>query len=119
MISQSLPWKSLYAPSFKHASILHPSNLPTLAKVLRDTAVASDEDDEDDAEPTAGPSNPGTGSWKPNPPFVWDLILDLYFPPGSDQSESSGTKDRASFSDFYRIAVDGQSLATCAERTFG
>jgi DNA polymerase phi len=46
-----------------------------------------------------------TGSWKPQVHFIWDVILDTYF----KNVASSGLKDKASFQEFYRVTIDGES----------
>lgn len=96
---QKLPWKSYLQAPFKSATILHPNNLPALARILKESGT--NDVDEDLSKAGAG----GSGTWKPQPHFVWDLILDLYFPltPSTAAKLQDGS---AAFSDFYRVAVD-------------
>lgn len=100
----------MLAPTFKHTPLLSSSNLVTLAPILKVCPgvalhpAASDgiqgvdvEDDEEDSGIAS------TGSWKPQPHFVWTNVLDRYFSPTSSASA------QAPFQDFFRVVVDGQS----------
>jgi DNA polymerase phi len=92
----------LPSPPFKMpSSLLHSTNLPLLAKILKDSSVSADDDSN---ETGAGG---GTGTWKPQPHFVWDMILDAYFP--LEGKQGGKPKEMAPFSDFYRVVVDGES----------
>ncbi|KAL7413375.1 DNA polymerase phi-domain-containing protein [Mrakia frigida] len=121
-IYPTLPWKTLLLPPFKNASLLHPSNLPIISRILKEASSAAE--DEDEAAAAAAPSTSsapnknGTGSWKPHPHFVWDMILDAYFP--KEGSTSAAVKDKAAFSDFYRVVVDESlfDVKTSSERKF-
>jgi DNA polymerase phi len=84
-----LDWKTFIAPTFKHAPLLDPRNLPTLGRVLKEGGVAADED-----KTTAR-----AGTYKPQLHFVWDVILNTYF-----KTEVPSTV--APFSDFFRVVVD-------------
>jgi DNA polymerase phi len=51
-----------------------------------------------------------TGSWKPQLHFVWNTIFDTYFP---SSPSAVSEANRASFQDFFRTVVDGESLFVC------
>jgi DNA polymerase phi len=92
----------LPSPPFKTpSSLLHSTNLPLLAKILKDSSVSADDDSNESG------AGGGTGTWKPQPHFVWDMILDAYFP--LEGKRGGKLKEMAPFFDFYRVVVDGES----------
>jgi DNA polymerase phi len=72
---------------------LSSQNLPTLARILRDSQASED----DDAPSTS------QGSWKPQLHFVWTQIFDALL-------EDSAVAGQASFQDFFRTVVDGELI---------
>jgi DNA polymerase phi len=109
-----LSWKDLLAPTFKGAHLLATGNLPTVARILRVKYLFSVElafterliqeaplDDEGDHR------SKSSGAWKPQVHYVWDAILKAYF-----SSNASKLAGRASFQDFFRVAVDGVYAVT-------
>jgi DNA polymerase phi len=113
-----MDWKSLLAPTFKHTPLLHSSNLVTLAPILkvghsciyRDRWLTEQGSDVEDDEEDSGIAS--TGAWKPQPHFVWNIILDKYF----TSSSSSESAKRAPFQDFFRVIVDGKSITVAMYR---
>lgn len=115
-----LPWKALLAPTFKNGNVLSHASLPILGKILKvghDTAFAvcaADrlaQETNDSAEPNAQPNgapltgvNITTGSWKPQPHFVWEILLDIYFP----RDGSTSIQDKTPFQEFFKAVVDGE-----------
>lgn len=71
------------------------ANLVTLAPILKGSDVEDDEEDSGIAS---------TGSWKPQPHFVWNTVLERYFSP-------SASSKQASFQDFFRVVVDESLFA--------
>ncbi|KAI6006406.1 DNA polymerase phi-domain-containing protein [Pisolithus marmoratus] len=82
-------WDSALAPVFKGPNILSVGNLASLG---RESAL-----DEEEA------SNPGSGSWKPQIHFVWDMLFNRLLP----ASDSKQPSQAGSFGEFFRIVVDG------------
>ncbi|KZV92838.1 hypothetical protein EXIGLDRAFT_613837 [Exidia glandulosa HHB12029] len=99
-----LKWKKLLSPTFKDANILSTGHLATLAKIFKDGSV--DQDSE------AKQNSAGAGGWKPQIHFVWDVILDTFYPPPSSSSSSDAAL--ASIQDFFRIVVDETYFANSA-----
>ncbi|KZT44208.1 hypothetical protein SISSUDRAFT_1057190 [Sistotremastrum suecicum HHB10207 ss-3] len=102
-------WSSILSPTFKSTSILSAENLQVLARILKQTGV--DEEEEEDKVNQAS----GGGFWKPQLHFVWDAILDRYFSPTDTASQVN-----SSFPDFFRIVVDEGffSSISSAERKY-
>jgi hypothetical protein len=98
--------------------LLHSSNLVTLAPILkvghfgiyRDLWLTEQGSDVEDDEEDSGIAS--TGAWKPQPHFVWNIILDKYF----TSSSSSESAKRAPFQDFFRVIVDGKSFTVAMYR---
>ena len=103
-ICQNLQWQSLLAPTFKNENILASQNLHALGRVLKEAEIEIDESAPSGAA-TGGGGTGGTGSWRPQPHFVWDIIFDAYFP----QTSAPGLAGKVSFQEFFRVVVDGQS----------
>ncbi|WVQ74513.1 hypothetical protein IAR50_004114 [Cryptococcus sp. DSM 104548] len=95
-----IDWKQYLAPTFKHTPLLDSHNLVTLGRVLKETT--GDEED--------GVSASTTGSWKPQLHFVWNIILDRYFP----KSQPSNSETDAPFQDFFRVVVDESLFSNTA-----
>lgn len=55
-------------------------------------------------------ANASAGSWKQQLHFVWDIILDSYYPPSGVKAKSKvdASADRAPFADLFRVVVDGK-----------
>ncbi|WWD05770.1 hypothetical protein V865_003853 [Kwoniella europaea PYCC6329] len=98
---EDVDWKSYLAPTFKHTPLLNSHNLVTLGRVLKE---ASAEDDESVSASTSG-------NWKPQLHFVWNIILDHYFP---KSGEKSGNNGEAPFQDFFRVVVDESLFSNTA-----
>ncbi|KAK6907306.1 hypothetical protein I203_101296 [Kwoniella mangroviensis CBS 8507] len=98
---EDIDWKSYLAPTFKHTPLLNSHNLVTLGRVLKE---ASAEDDESVSASTSG-------NWKPQLHFVWNIILDHYFP---KSDEKSGNNGEAPFQDFFRVVVDESLFSNTA-----
>ncbi|WVR03854.1 hypothetical protein IAU60_000851 [Kwoniella sp. DSM 27419] len=96
-----LDWKAYLAPTFKHTPLLNSHNLVTLGRVLKE---ASAEDDE-------GVAASVSGSWKPQLHFVWNIILEHYFP---SSGESPAASSEAPFQDFFRVVVDESLFSNTA-----
>ncbi|KAI0288393.1 DNA polymerase phi-domain-containing protein [Multifurca ochricompacta] len=92
-------WRGLWAPTIKHGNVLHPSNLVTLARILREGEI------EDDESVAKIPSR----AWRPQVHHVWDELLNELLSP-----EDSGRTPRGSFEDFFRIVVDESLFAESA-----
>ncbi|TYJ59151.1 hypothetical protein B9479_000140 [Cryptococcus floricola] len=95
-----IEWKQHLAPTFKYTPLLDSHNLVTLGRVLKETT--GDEED--------GVSASTTGSWKPQLHFVWNIILERYFP----NSEPSTSEIDAPFQDFFRVVVDESLFSNTA-----
>ncbi|KAI6103557.1 DNA polymerase phi-domain-containing protein [Pisolithus sp. B1] len=97
-------WDSTLAPVFKGPNILSAGNLAPLGRVLKESAL----DDEE-------ASNPGSGSWKPQIHFVWDMLFDRLLPTSDSKQAPQG-----SFGEFFRIVVDESlfSSTSSAERKY-
>lgn len=50
-------------------------------------------------------SNPNSGSWKAQLHIAWDIIFDRLLPPSDSEHFPQG-----SFSEFFRIVVDGERI---------
>lgn len=103
-----LEWKTLLQPTFKHTPLLHSSNLIILGKLLKESDVEDEEEGVKVAE--------STGSWKPQLHYVWNTILEAYFP----SSQSPPNSAQASFQDFFRVVVDESlfSNSSSSERKY-
>ncbi|OCF44480.1 DNA polymerase phi subunit [Kwoniella heveanensis CBS 569] len=99
---KTIDWKTHFAPTFKYTPLLNSHNLVTLGRVLKE---ASAEDDEGVAASTSG-------SWKPQLHFVWNIILDHYFPSKAGSPTAGGTE--APFQDFFRVVVDESLFSNTA-----
>ncbi|KAG5652336.1 hypothetical protein H0H81_005357 [Sphagnurus paluster] len=100
-------WRKFFAPSFKNPELLHASNLQNLARILKESTI----DDEDDQNiPKASASN-----WKPQLHFVWDVILEQLLP-----GPNAAKARQGSFQDFFKIVVDESlfSSTASAERKY-
>ncbi|KAF9505605.1 hypothetical protein BS47DRAFT_1400276 [Hydnum rufescens UP504] len=102
-IDLPLSWEELLAPMFKGTHLLATRNLPTVARILREAPL----DDEGDR------GSKSSGAWKPQLHYVWGAIFKAYF-----SSNGSKLAGRASFQDFFRVAVDESlfSATASAER---
>ncbi|KAG8825804.1 DNA-directed DNA polymerase [Serendipita sp. 401] len=93
-ISQ-LPLKVL----FKGKHPLTHGNLRHLSSILADINIEDE-----------GISHGSSGTWKPNPHFVWSYLFDIYFP---TDSISLGA-DVVPFQEFFRVVVDEQFFSSGA-----
>ncbi|WWC60265.1 uncharacterized protein I303_102832 [Kwoniella dejecticola CBS 10117] len=98
----TIDWKTKLAPTFKHTPLLNSHNLVTLGRVLKE---ASAEDDESVSTSTSG-------NWKPQLHFVWNIILEHYFPANGGKIQSSNGE--APFQDFFRVVVDESLFSNTA-----
>ncbi|WWC87837.1 uncharacterized protein L201_002731 [Kwoniella dendrophila CBS 6074] len=98
---KNIDWKSHLSPTFKHTPLLNSHNLVTLGRVLKE---ASAEDDESVAASTSG-------NWKPQLHFVWNIILEHYFPKSGSEVSING---EAPFQDFFRVVVDESLFSNTA-----
>ncbi|PCH38454.1 hypothetical protein WOLCODRAFT_115513 [Wolfiporia cocos MD-104 SS10] len=92
----SRDWGKLLSPMFKSPELLAPENLTTIARILKESSIDSEE--ESDA--------PKEGSWKPQIHFAWDLLLDALLSNPASERTAQG-----SFPEFFRIAVDESLFA--------
>lgn len=118
-----LPWKALLAPTFKTGSVLSQSSLPILGKILKvrllprtghvciliSTLAGQETNDSGESNGQAnGTSLTGvnitTGSWKPQPHFVWEVLLDIYF----GRAGAADIQDKTPFQEFFKAVVDGR-----------
>ncbi|KAF8580676.1 hypothetical protein K439DRAFT_1393490 [Ramaria rubella] len=95
-------WQTLAAPTFRNGDILSSGNLGNLAKILKNAEI----EDPD----TGSVKSKSSAIWKPQLHFIWNLILDVYFPPPG--TIPSKIKSKASFLEFFRVAVDDSLLAS-------
>lgn len=109
----SRDWSRYLSPPFKKPSLLHTSNLQSLALILKvcgsdvcrcdslplsQDSGAYDEDDKDAVKSA-------TGVWKPELHYVWDIVLNRCL----SHSGSDG-----GFQELFRIVVDGASQLSYA-----
>lgn len=101
--TSDVPLKSMFKG--KHPLAL--SNLPQLAKILKESQPESEEDDSKINRQSS------SGSWSAHPHFVWGILFDSFFTPAPHE-------DIAPFQDFFRITVDEVFFSTSAspERKF-
>ncbi|KAF7322861.1 hypothetical protein HMN09_00065500 [Mycena chlorophos] len=101
-------WHQLLCPPFKNPDLLSSANLLTVAKILKESAV------EPDVQNSTIKS--AAGSWKPQLPFVWDVLLDQLLP----QSNQPAVATKGSFPEFFRVVVDDSlfSSTSSAERKY-
>jgi DNA polymerase phi len=104
-LEPSQPWKDLLAPTFRNSSLLSSPNLIAIGRVLKEV--------EDNEEPDVKGGQGGL--FKVQLHSAWDTIL---------QALANG-ESKASFAEFYRICVDGESsnnsppshfLSCCTQR---
>ncbi|KAG9099782.1 hypothetical protein FRC06_004852 [Ceratobasidium sp. 370] len=97
-LDPSQPWKDLLAPTFRNPYILSSSNLPVIARILKEVA----DSDEPDVKSVQG------GHFKIQIHSVWDAIL---------HTIASG-KSKVSFAEFYKVCVDESlfALTSSSER---
>ncbi|KXN82577.1 DNA polymerase V [Leucoagaricus sp. SymC.cos] len=84
-------WAKLFAPVFKSGDLLSSTNLQALARILKESS----------AEDGEGSVKSGGVSWKPQLHFVWQYLLEQYFP-----RPNSSNAPKGSFQDFFRTVVD-------------
>ncbi|KAJ9097366.1 hypothetical protein QFC19_006834 [Naganishia cerealis] len=96
-----LPWKALLAPTFKNGSVLSQSSLPVLGKILKETNESGESNGQANGTSLTG-VNITTGSWKPQPHFVWDVLLDIYF----KRDGAADIQDKTPFQEFFKAVVD-------------
>ncbi|WFC98442.1 DNA-directed DNA polymerase [Malassezia yamatoensis] len=82
----------------KSFEVLAPSNLPILARTLREAAPLFLE---------ADATQPTGGTWATKVPLAWDLLLAKYF-------SGVESKNSAPFADFWRMVVDESLFANQA-----
>jgi DNA polymerase phi len=87
-------------------------------------------DDDAESSKTAKSSKLSTGAWKPQPHFVWDLILDRLLPtPGAGTNVNTNVKSSSgssknlkigSIQEFWRVVVDESlfSVTSSPERKY-
>ncbi|KAJ9108957.1 hypothetical protein QFC21_000280 [Naganishia friedmannii] len=97
----NLPWKALLAPTFKTGSVLSQSSLPILGKILKETNDSGEANGQANGTSLTG-VNITTGSWKPQPHFVWEVLLDIYFGRGG----AADIQDKTPFQEFFKAVVD-------------
>ncbi|WWC68679.1 uncharacterized protein I206_102613 [Kwoniella pini CBS 10737] len=97
-----IDWKASFAPTFKYTPLLNSHNLVTLGRVLKE---ASAEDDDSVSTSTSG-------NWKPQLHFVWNIILEHYFPKKGGKTET--ITGEAPFQDFFRVVVDESLFSNTA-----
>ncbi|KAF8447475.1 DNA polymerase phi-domain-containing protein [Boletus edulis BED1] len=97
-------WDKTLAPVFKGRNIFAPNNLVSLGRILKEVAV------DDEVTP-----NSGSGSWKAQLHVAWDVIFDRLLPLSGSEHVPQG-----SFSEFFRIVVDGSlfSPSSSPERKY-
>ncbi|KAF8522098.1 DNA polymerase phi-domain-containing protein [Hysterangium stoloniferum] len=100
-LAVDVSWKALLSPTFKNGDVLISSNLNNLAKILKDAEI------EDDSTVAAKSKSPA--AWKPQLHFVWNMILDIYFP--LDPNTAQSKIPRASYPEFFKVAVDESLLS--------
>ncbi len=110
---QRLDWQALLAPTFKTGTLLAPPNLKKLGRVLKDAAAEVDDEGEAEGPANATAGGSGTGAWKAQPHFVWDVLLDAYFADGKSKSAPG----QVAFQDLFRVVVDGASPTFSLTRT--
>ncbi|KAG8748741.1 hypothetical protein FRC10_000132 [Ceratobasidium sp. 414] len=85
------PWKDFLAPTFRNASVLSSSNLPVIARILKEAV----DGEELDVKSVQG------GHFKIQIHTVWDAILHAIV----------GGKSKVSFAEFYKVCVDESLFA--------
>ncbi|KAG9106129.1 DNA-directed DNA polymerase, partial [Ceratobasidium sp. 392] len=85
-LDPSRPWKEFLAPTFRNASLLTSSNLPAIARILKEI--------EDAEEPDV--KNNQKGQFKIQIHSAWDTILHAL----------ADGKSKVSFAEFYKVCVD-------------
>ncbi|CAE6439768.1 unnamed protein product, partial [Rhizoctonia solani] len=85
------PWKDILAPTFRNPVLVSSPNLPTIARILKET----DDADEPDVKTASG------GAFKLQLHSVWNAILEAI----------KDGKCKASFAEFYRVCVDESLFA--------
>ncbi|CAE6452304.1 unnamed protein product [Rhizoctonia solani] len=85
------PWKDILAPTFRNPVLVSSPNLPTIARILKET----DDADETDVKNASG------GAFKLQLHSVWNAILEAI----------KDGKCKASFAEFYRVCVDESLFA--------
>lgn len=74
------------------------------------TLQETNDSGESNAQPNGAPLtgvNITTGSWKPQPHFVWEILLDIYFP----RDGAAEIQDKTPFQEFFKAVVDGKRRA--------
>jgi DNA polymerase phi len=97
-LEPSQPWKDLLAPTFRNGLLLSSPNLIAIARILKEVEV----NEEPDVKGSQG------GLFKVQLHSAWDAIL---------QALADG-ESKTSFAEFYRICVDGETLANCPPSHF-
>ncbi|GAA5875536.1 hypothetical protein JCM16303_000661 [Sporobolomyces ruberrimus] len=113
-------FKSILSPTFPSGSLLSRSSLPSLAQALRG-ALQSTSNPFENAPSSSKTPRQGSNAVKTsknssapppgqNPHFVWNLILEHYYPRSTPESAKGGNKtiieDKASWADFWKVCVD-------------
>ncbi|KAJ1310167.1 hypothetical protein OPQ81_006911 [Rhizoctonia solani] len=91
-LAPNQPWKDILAPTFRNPALVSSSNLPAIARILKETDDANEPD----------VKNVTAGAFKVQLHSVWGTILEAI----------KDGKCKASFAEFYRICVDESLFAT-------
>ncbi|GAA5947327.1 hypothetical protein JCM3765_001627 [Sporobolomyces pararoseus] len=120
-INTDTDFKTLLSPTFPTGSLLSRSSLPSLAQALRGALQSSENPFESSSShhPKQGsnsvktPKNSSTPTPGQNPHFVWNLILESYFPTTDNNNNNDKVEvevveedERASFKDFWKFCID-------------
>ncbi|KAG8686023.1 DNA-directed DNA polymerase, partial [Ceratobasidium sp. 395] len=90
-LDSSQPWKELLAPVFRSTWLLSSSNLPAIARILKEI----EDSEEPDVRTVQG------GQFKVQIHSVWDTILRVL----------ANGRSKVSFAEFYRVCVDESLFA--------
>ncbi|KAF7304662.1 hypothetical protein MKEN_01180100 [Mycena kentingensis (nom. inval.)] len=93
-------WQESLCPPFKSCDLLCSANLLTVAKILKESAIDSDEQ---------GAS--ATGSWKPQLHFVWDALIERFL-----ESTGSPNATKGTFPEFFRVVVDDSLFSSSSSQ---
>ncbi|WFD06863.1 DNA-directed DNA polymerase [Malassezia vespertilionis] len=99
-IDPGLAMEPRIVPPLKSEHLLAASNLPVIARALKEAAPLQVDGDK-------GAHGPGT--WTTHLPFVWNMLLDTYF-----SVPDASPPNTAPFADFFRIVVDETLFANSA-----
>ncbi|KDN45766.1 hypothetical protein K437DRAFT_246994 [Tilletiaria anomala UBC 951] len=105
--------QAVVAP-LKFDQALHPDNVDIIARILKGGAVTEVGDADKGADLETGDADAAQGTWRPEIPFAWHVIFDIYFGEDAASPTSAAAVKRVPFATLFRVAVEEKLFAPSA-----